>query len=402
MLRSGIRVASATAIMALATGAGASAQRLLEKDGIELRGTARVVTFAAGKCNVLEASHTEAEYERIKANHGQPLDVWQLDFSVHNGSGKWLDHLIARYGIESKWPDCTNWSGPSGTYPEPVEWSSTLGHIQKSGRNVVAPGSTLTDTTFILAFHEDQPRFERWSVDFTFGDSSSLSGAADTGSPPGTPPRSGAEDRLVEGGGDRRQPAGISGEQTCAGLEDGAACWQELASHPGCHVWNRYYSKVHTVTWTGGCSGDQGSGTGTLQWIRGSEVVRDESGLLRNGKQDGYWVTRSPYGVVEEGPIIDNQRNGHWVLRLPDGEVREGPYVDGKQHGDWVITDVDGEVGGGLYVNGKKHGRWIERNTDYGTVLEGQYVNGVQDGRWVLRRRDGDTDVLTFVNGVLQ
>ena len=184
MLRLDMRWALPLAVMVLGMVEAVSAELLLETDGIELHGTARVVTYEASLCNVLEASHTEAEYERIKANHGQPLDVWQLDFSVYNGSGRWLDHLIARYGIESKWPDCTNWSGdgpgggPSGTYSEPVQWTGTAGHIQETGRNVVAPGATLTATTFILVFHEDPPpQFANWSVNFTFGEPVTAGGA---------------------------------------------------------------------------------------------------------------------------------------------------------------------------------------------------------------------------------
>ena len=88
MLRLDMRWGMAVAVMVLAMPAPAFGQQLLETDGIELRGAARVVTYAASLCNVLEASHTEEEYERIKANYGQPLDVWQLDFSVYNGSGK--------------------------------------------------------------------------------------------------------------------------------------------------------------------------------------------------------------------------------------------------------------------------------------------------------------------------
>ena len=190
MPRLDMRWGVAMAVMVLAMPASAFGQQLLETDGIELRGTARVVTYAASLCNVLEASHTEEEYERIKANHGQPLDVWQLDFSVYNGSGKWLDHLIALYGIESKWPDCTNWSGdgpgggPSGTYSEPVQWTGTAGHIQETGRNVVAPGATLTATTFILVFHEDPPpQFADWSVNFRFG-KLVTAGGAETEAPP--------------------------------------------------------------------------------------------------------------------------------------------------------------------------------------------------------------------------
>ena len=52
------------------------ARRLLETDGIELHGTARVLEYGAGTCHVLEASHTAEEYERIKENEGKPLDVW--------------------------------------------------------------------------------------------------------------------------------------------------------------------------------------------------------------------------------------------------------------------------------------------------------------------------------------
>ena len=233
------------------------------------------MTYAAGICNVVEASHIEAEYERIKANHGQPLDVWQLDFSVYNGSGEWLEHLIARYGIGSKWPDCTNWSGPSGTYSEPVQWANTIGPIQKSGRKVVTPGATLAATKFIIAFHEDQPRFENWSVDFTFGGSSSApegpSYAVGSRLPPASPPRPPAEERPVAEAEYRRQASGISSERTCTGQEQGAACWKGLASHPGCHVWDPHYYADQTVAWTGLCSG--------------SKAVRDRNAEVDPGKR---------------------------------------------------------------------------------------------------------------------
>ena len=93
------------------------------------------MTYAAGLCNVLEASHTEAEYEQIKANHGQPLDVWRLDFPAYNGSGQALSFLKARFTIESECPPCTNWSGPSGSYAKPAEWASSF---QALGRPCVA------------------------------------------------------------------------------------------------------------------------------------------------------------------------------------------------------------------------------------------------------------------------
>ena len=155
MLRLDIRWGMAMPVLVLAMAADAPAQRLLETDGIELRGTARVVTYAAGICNVLENHYSQAGYEEIKANHGQPLDVWQLDFSGYNGSEKWLVHLIARYGIESKWPPCTNWSGPSGTYSEPVQWASTSGNIQKKRVQRRGTGSHASTTSW------GRPRLDR-------------------------------------------------------------------------------------------------------------------------------------------------------------------------------------------------------------------------------------------------
>ncbi len=145
------------------------ARQLLEVDGIVLRGTARLVAQGAGTCQVLESHHPAEQYERMKVNHGQPLDVWQLDFSVHNGTGKRLDHLIARFTIAAEWPPCTTWDGPVGRYSEPVQWADTMGRIQRSGTPwVVAPNETLKTTRFILVFHDDQPRFRDWSVDYTF------------------------------------------------------------------------------------------------------------------------------------------------------------------------------------------------------------------------------------------
>ena len=183
MPRFDIRLTASVALIFLLLVTDGHAKRLLEVDGIVLNGTAQLVAPKAGTCRVLESHYPEEVYERMKVNHGQPLDVWQLDFSVHNGSGKRLDHLIARFSIAAEWPPCTNWDGPSGSYSEPVQWGGTIGNIQRSGTPwVVAPGETLKTTRFMIVFHEDQPRFNDWSVDYTFADSSKQ--------PPPPPPAS--------------------------------------------------------------------------------------------------------------------------------------------------------------------------------------------------------------------
>ena len=145
----------------------ARAQLLFEDQGVELYGTARLELSEAGTCNVLES---DTSYEEKQANHGAPMDIWRLDFSVRNGSGRWLDHLIARFQIESEWPDCTNWDVPAAyQLPQDVEWADSIGNIQESGRNVVSPGQTLTETRLFIVLRGDpDPRFSNWSMDFDF------------------------------------------------------------------------------------------------------------------------------------------------------------------------------------------------------------------------------------------
>ena len=167
MRRLDMRWGLVMAVMVLGMASAASAQRLLETDGIELRGEAQLVMSGGGTCNVLES---DTAYEAKKQNHGAPMDIWRLDFSVRNGSGRWLDHLIALFQIESEWPDCTNWDGPeAGEFPQNIEWADSIGHIQESGRNVVSPGQTLTETRFLIVLRGDpEPRFSNWSLDFDF------------------------------------------------------------------------------------------------------------------------------------------------------------------------------------------------------------------------------------------
>ena len=203
---------AAVALCGLAAGP-AHAQPLLEMEGIELRGSARVLQYGgAGTCNVLEHVETPTEYERKKANHGQPVDVWQLDLSVHNGSGRPLDHLIAKYDIAAQHPPCTNWTGPeAGQIRGHVEWGDWYGTIQRSGGgNPTLPGETLTRTVYLLMFRGHEPRFNTWSVDYDF---------AATPATPATPPAARAEPRPAQrtpppspaAGGERADPAGRPG-----------------------------------------------------------------------------------------------------------------------------------------------------------------------------------------------
>ncbi len=450
-------------------------ETLYQKDGVTLEGTIRMVTREAGVCRVLAAHHPPEVYEQMKANHGQPLHVWRVDYAARNGSGSRLDHLTAHFKIASQWPPCTNWSGPEGSYPKSVVWAGTFEVLQRPYG--MGPGELESDTLFVLAFHDQVPKFESWQVDYRFAAGTPLA-AVPAAPAPGPafalPPEIEADRYLLQAEEQIQKQdyeaakaamerilqlqqeheltipegfyfryaqvlqrvglyndaveyvtryltaAGREGEhyrealqllnaaesemftadRTCGGKPEGAECWKELKSHPGCYVWDDHYYADQTVIWTGECRDSLASGTGNLKWVRGDDE-NEHTGLLRGGKHQGDWVERYANGTVNEGPYVEGKRHGRWILRNADGNVAEGSMVDGKGNGKWTVRTADGDVYQGPYVDGEKNGRWVERFAS-GNVAEGPYVDGKRHGQWIWRYPDGRTESVTYVNGERQ
>ena len=388
----------AAALALLLITAPGQARRLMETDGIELRGTGRVLAYGEATCHVLEEKHSDEEYARLKANEGQPLDLWQLDFSVYNGSGKALDHLTARYRIESPWPPCTNWTYKPGAQTTGASWDDASGHITRTGTPYsVAPGETLTEEILLIVFHEDEPRFDRWSVDYNVAAGTPAAPVAQAPQPQAAPPA--AQPAQAPG-----RPAGISAGDTCAGKSKGSACWLALDNPPGCYLWNHDLQENETATWSGACTGGLAEGAGEIFKVYGSdrEGSATATGQLQQGKRHGRWVERDASGTVSEAPYVDGKLHGRWVTRTAGGGMQEGPYVDGKMHGRWVFRTADGTVFEGPIVDGKMHGRWVTRTAD-GKVLETPYVDGEAHGRAVYLDADGKVLFETnYINGVEQ
>ena len=211
-------------------------------------------------------------------------------------------------------------------------------------------------------------------------------------------------------------PAGITGEETCAGEQVTAMCWRELENKPGCYFWQHEMLAGAATTWSGACADGLAEETGTITSSNHIYSFDEETltftssnqrhsftatGHFRRGKPHGQWVVSSPDGGVSEGPFVGGKRNGHWVERSPDGDMSEGPYVDDKWHGHWVTRFSDGGMTEGPLVDGKKHGQWVTRFSD-GDVMEGPYVDGREHGQWVTRYLDGSEDTFTYVNGEMQ
>ena len=138
-----------TLAVLLVSATGVEAETLYKRDGIRLEGTVRLVGREAGVCRVVEERHSEAVYERIKANHGRPLNVWQLEYAARNGSGRRLEHLKASLSIAAEWLQ-----RPYGMEPD----------------------EQVIDTVFVLALDGHEPGIESWEIDYRF--------AAGTGSDP--------------------------------------------------------------------------------------------------------------------------------------------------------------------------------------------------------------------------
>lgn len=296
--------------------AGLHARELMELEGIQLRGSARVVAYGAATCEIREGfAGDDKAYD--SANRGRPLDLWQVEFSVFNGSNKWLDHLIARYNVESEWPPCSSWDGPpAGTVDGIVVWAGHHGFIQKTGRNVVAPGETLTETIHLVVFSTDPaPYFEHWSMNYKFAVSpprESTGGTENVRRPARLPPTT-------------VPPPG----RTCKG-ERASKCWMEVPNRPGCYVWQQRRQNLidwlREATWNGRCAGGVAEGPWT---IRSSHSVNE--GLYEEGKKHGLWTENRVDGTTYSETYRAGMLHGPMTVRHPTGVVEKHVWRDGTR-----------------------------------------------------------------------
>ena len=362
-------------------GSSLQAEILYDRDGIQLQGTARIIIYNAATCHVLKESLPESRYQELKAHDGQPLHVWQLDYSAYNGTGRGLSYLRANFDVESEYPPCSNWTGEGpGNSATGSERSSGPAQWGNQSRTLSAPagmgsGEVKDGVLYLAVYHTHRPSFRRSSVHFTFGE-------PDQTAPP---PTENATASPHESGPDQGpkvrtgSPSSFQNEPTCAGQPEDTACWMELANSPGCYVWNPYLQPDVTATWTGECAEGLAQGTGTLNWVSFRTPMCAVPGTLLAGKPHGQWVWLYPNGRVSEGSYVEGKRHGDWVEYLMDEIWQRGSYLEGKKHGAWTEG-----AWRGIYVEGKKHGRWVKRDDDVQIVEQGRYVEDKRDGTWTI------------------
>ena len=116
--------------------------------------------------------------------------------------------------------------------------------------------------------------------------------------------------------------------------------WIVVENQP-CQIYKAFPEPGESVTWTGACVEDKGSGYGRLVW-RGDygEVIYE--GELRAGKVTGYGTNIWPNGDRYEGEWQDNKIHGQGTLTWPDGSRYNGEWRDDKRHGSGAETSPDG------------------------------------------------------------
>ena len=153
----------------LVTAGDLHAQVLHNENGIEVRAFLRNVRPGAETCRVLEEHESAASYRQKIWNAGRPIDVWQLDYSVFNGSERPVDHLVATYRVEAWQPPCTIWGlSANAGVGGPVRVESAAGEILRGDDNPVLPGDTVTATSYIYVFRGHQAWLAHWQVNYEF------------------------------------------------------------------------------------------------------------------------------------------------------------------------------------------------------------------------------------------
>ena len=404
--------------------AEAPAQTFYEQDGISLLGSVSLVTRDAATCQVLESNETPVSYAEKKANHGQPLHVWRMEFTARNGSKRKLDRLTALFKIAAEWPPCTNWKGPEGRYAKRVQWADSFEVLQRPSG--IEPGGEASDSVFVLVFHNQQPEFEDWQLDYRFapesesappvsgsvtGNRSSESGGRTRLTADQLPPEIVADryllqaERAVRDGdpaGARAAMVRLQSVQEEHGLEPPpehhfrhAQAW-EAAGEPEHAV----ESAVRYLQVQGRNAENY---TAALELMNRAESGR--AGSAAAGRTSGSETEISEAGrPTPPEPICSGQADGPpcwmeleshpgcyvWNADLPETESMT--WTDGCVHDRadglgtlkwiWVSSSQERRSvdGTGLLLGGKQTGGWTVLNRPYGTVEERPYVDGVIDG----------------------
>jgi hypothetical protein len=177
----------------------------------------------------------------------------------------------------------------------------------------------------------------------------------------------------------------------------------------GAIVWNNYPKAEDRASWTGE-KDSQGyaTGSGTLNWFKGSKLVSKYSGTMVHGKWNGVVVNEDADGNKFRGNWVNGVRSSDWgqisgqgrYERTNDGlalvwnnypkpedqAMWQGSVApNGTASGEgWLSWYKNGKLVGsyhGTMVNGKFNGFVINRDAD-GKKFQGTYADGIKTTDW--------------------
>lgn len=156
----------------------------------------------------------------------------------------------------------------------------------------------------------------------------------------------------------------------------------------GCAVWNPS-EEDRAVTWSGGCEGGLGSGSGTQVWRWANGAEDRFTGTLRAGFRQGpgtyVWASGDRY----EGDWRDGNRTGRGNMRWANGDRYDGEWREGLRTGRGSMTWANGNRYEGDWRDGAMTGRGSMAWTN-GDRYEGDWRADQRTGRGVYVWADGN------------
>lgn len=154
-----------------------------------------------------------------------------------------------------------------------------------------------------------------------------------------------------------------------------------------------------TFTWADGSyyigeykdDNKHGNGKYVLKFKDGREVEYD--GGWKDGKQDGYAVSKDLEGNIDEGSWIDNQPIGIRKIKYVNGDVYNGEYKNGKKDGYGLYIVDKWFYYIGEWENDEKHGKLLWTDIAKDTLYFGQWKNDKKHGYGIDRLEKPDRSV---------
>ncbi|WP_422023990.1 MORN repeat-containing protein [Roseibium sp.] len=162
----------------------------------------------------------------------------------------------------------------------------------------------------------------------------------------------------------------------------------------GCQIWSDTPVDTAIATWSDACVDGKASGTGSLVWLEGGQLVGTYRGSMAGGKLNGPGVLQvkaedgSGFDQIET-IFADGEPTGPGAALAANGDRFQGTFKGGAKDGFGVLTDADGNFYEGTFKDGQPHGFGYLKGIDGETYL-GELAAGAFEGEGLLLHANGE------------